>query len=112
MAIKITEKSRDFTKKELYLMTKGAEIKTIKEVPDGTIIDVSGFLYFEDTKDGETAYMLSILNNDGDVFTTQSRTFKESFENIIEIMEDEDFSIKKLSGESKAGRHFVDCTLV
>lgn len=112
MGIKITEKSREFTKKELYLMTHGAEITTVKDVPDGTLIEISGYLYFEDEKDGDTAYLLSILDNDGNVFTTQSLTFKTSFENILEIMEDEPFTIKKVSGESKAGRKFVDCTLV
>lgn len=112
MGIKITEKSREFTKKELYLMTQGAEITTVKDVPDGTLIEISGYLYFEDEKDGDIAYLLSILDNDGNVFTTQSSTFKTSFENILEIMEDEPFTIKKVSGESKAGRKFVDCTLV
>ena len=112
MAITITEKSREFTKKELYLMTQGAEIRTIKEVPDGTVIEISGFLYFDDKKEEETAHLLSILDNDGNVFTTQSKTFKDSFESIVEIMENEPFAIKKVSGQSKAGRHFVDCTLV
>jgi hypothetical protein len=112
MAIKINEKSRDFSKKELYLMTQGAEITTVKDVPDGTVIEISGFLYFDDEKEDDTAHLLSILDNDGNVFTTQSKTFKDSFESIVEIMENEPFSIKKVSGESKAGRHFVDCTLV
>lgn len=112
MAIEIREKSREFTKKELYLMTQGAEITTIKDVPDGTNIEISGYLYFDDRKEEETAHLLSILDNEGNVFTTQSKTFKDSFESIVEIMDDEPFTIKKVSGESKAGRHFVDCTLV
>lgn len=93
-------------------MSQGSEIRTIKEVPDGTHIDVSGYLYFDDKKEEETLHLLSILDNEGNVFTTQSKSFKDSFESIVEIMEGEPFTIKKVSGESKAGRHFVDCTLV
>jgi hypothetical protein len=111
--MRIIEESRQFTKKEKYNMTKGAEIQTIGNLEDGTIFEPNGYLLFEDEKnDGSKVEILSIIDVDGRVYCSQSPTFKKSFEDISEIMDDESFSIKKISGTTKAGREYVDCVLI
>lgn len=115
MSIAIVEmSSMDLTKKELYLMTQAPDIKVIKDVEDGTIIPVKAWCIFEDTKEqtGEVVSLLSILTPDNIAYSCQSATFKRSFNDILTIMEDEAFSIKKFSGTTKAGRPFVNCSLV
>lgn len=108
----IIKTSRDFTAVEKYLMTMNPGIISIKDVPDGTSIDINGYLIFEDEKeDGETSTICSIITEDKTVYSAQSKTFRDSLENMAEIMGDVPFSIIKISGTTKAGRPYVNCTL-
>lgn len=109
--IKVTNKTKEFTAIEKYLMTTAPTIKTVKTLHDGDVIIVAGYLEFVDEKDdGETAELMSIITIDNDVYSTQSETFKRSIKNIESIMQFP-FPVKKISGQSKAGRKFVDCVL-
>lgn len=115
--IKVLCTSRELTKVEQYKMTLGREIMVLKDVPDGTMIDVDAYCEYIDVKDdGSEVRLLSILDKDGQVYSCQSATFRRSFSDICDIMSDGDvydnFSIKKLSGVTKAGRPFIDCALV
>ena len=56
--------------------------------------------------------MLSIMDKDGGVCATNSETFKRDFMNIEELMDGEAYTIEIISGQSKAGREFITCTLV
>lgn len=112
MAFTINTQSKDFTEVEQYLMTLDRGIKSLKKVEDNTSIPVAGYLTFTDEKNnGDTVDILSIITPDNKVFSCQSATFKESFDNICNIMHGKQFSIIKISGTSKAGRPFIDCTL-
>lgn len=119
--MKIIEKSRDFSAKEIYRMTEDRAVVSVKDVADHTILNVNGFLMFEDTNgNGETSEILAIIGADDNgeitVWACQSETFKRSFMNIVEIngesgidIELEPLAIEKLSGTTKAGRDYVDC---
>lgn len=109
--MKIIETSKEFTKVEKYLMTMDASIKTIKDVADDTVIKVAGYLTFVDEKSDGEVELLSIITPEKEVYTCQSATFKTSFHNIAEIMEGDEFAIRKISGTTKAGRPYVDCAL-
>ena len=63
------------------------------------------------TKDGTEADLLSIITVDGKVYSTQSETFKSSLKSIHELMHGKPYAIVIRSGETKAGRPFVDCGL-
>lgn len=109
--ITITNTSKEFTPVEKYLLTVAPTIKTVKTLNDGDVINVAGYLEFIDEKeDGTTAELMSIITTDNAVYSTQSMTFKSSIKNIEAIMQFP-FPVKKISGESKAGRKFVDCVL-
>lgn len=112
MAITINKQSKDFTEVEQYLMTLDRGIKSLKDVKDNTSIPVAGYLTFTDEKEnGDSVDILSIITPDNEVFSSQSSTFKRSFNNITNIMHDKHFSIIKVSGTTKNGRPFIDCAL-
>lgn len=109
--IKVTNQTKEFTEIEKYLMTTAPTIKTVKSLQDGDVINVAGYLEFVDEKeDGTTAELMSIITTDKSVYSTQSVTFKRSIKNIEVVMQFP-FPVKKISGQSKAGRKYVDCVL-
>lgn len=108
----IIKASRDFNKVELYKMTQDQGAASVKDVPDGTILPVSGYLLYEDVNHkGETHELLSVLGEDGTVWTCQSATFKRSLTQMADLFEEEPFSIKKMSGVTKTNKDYVDCCL-
>ena len=113
--MKITFESREFTPTEKYLMTKSPSIISVKNVEDGTILEVKGYLQYEDEdQNGKTSYMTSLIgisNGEQVVWSTQSKTFVVNFVDISEIFDNSDFTIKKISGTTKAGRPYVNCDL-
>ena len=113
--MKITFESREFTPTEKYLMTKSPSIISVKNVEDGTILEVKGYLQYEDEdQNGKTSYMTSLIgisNGEQVVWSTQSKTFVDNFVDISEIFDNSDFTIKKISGTTKAGRPYVNCDL-
>ena len=110
--VTIKETSRDFTEVEQYLMTIAPSIVSMKDVEDGTKINVDGFLIFEDVKEntGEVVEVLSIITPEKNVYSCQSATFKRSVKDIANIMKGA-FTIIKQSGKTKAGRDYINCVL-
>ena len=111
--ITITNTTKEFTNVEKYLLTVAPTIKTVKTLHDGDVINVAGYIEFIDEKeDGTKSGIMSIITTDNAVFSTQSATFKRSIKDIETVMQGHfPFPVKKISGESKAGRKFVDCVL-
>lgn len=108
----IIKASREFNKLEVYKMTQDQGAFAVKNVPDGTVLPVSGYLLYEDVNHkGENQELLSVLGEDGTVWTCQSATFKRSLMQMADLFEDEPFSIKKMSGVTKANKDYVDCCL-
>lgn len=115
--MEITERIGEFSKKEIYKMTKDASIVQMKNVLDESEIEVAKYLTFEDEKEnGEVTTVHSILATDGTAYAYQSKTFDKSLRDIADIMTDgtfnEPFTIRKISGKTKAGRDFINCALV
>lgn len=114
----ITEQSREFSKVEIYKLTMSRDTKSVKDLPDGAKLLVDGYLIYDDVNGkGEDVHMLSVIGTmDGVekpvVWTCQSQTFKQDFADIWSIFNGEEtFTIVKGSGQSKAGRDFVNCSL-
>lgn len=100
----------DYTGKDIYKMTKSNSIKKMSAV-DGTLACV-GFIYYEDEKaDGSTVPILSIENEGGEVYATNSATFIRSFLDIFEMMQELPIDIVVGHAESKKGRPFIYCDL-
>lgn len=111
--ITITNTSKEFTAVERYLLTVAPTIRTVKTLNDGDVINVAGYLEFIDEKeDGTKTELMSIITSDKTVFSTQSVTFKRSIKDIETAMQGYfPFPVKKITGQSKAGRDYVDCVL-
>lgn len=108
----IKEMSREFTKVEKYLMTSAPDIEPLKNIADGESIPVDGYIIFDDIKDnGDVHNIISIITPDKKVYSGQSTTFRQSLKDIESVMEGEKFSIIKISGKTKAGRDYINCTL-
>lgn len=107
----IINKSRELSNQELYLLTMSPKTESVKNHV-GERIDVSAWVVFEDAdkKSGEVRSVLSILNPEGEVFSTISPTFQSDFLDMADIFHNE-FSFEIISGKSRAGRDFVTCSL-
>lgn len=110
--VEILKESREFTEIEKYLMTISPAIKSMKDVADNTSIEVSGVMLFNDIKDDdEPTEIMSIITPENVVYSCQSKTFKRSVYDIMNIMGDKPFAIVKTSGTTKAGRDFINAIL-
>lgn len=107
----ITNKSRELTNQELYLLTMSPKAESVKKHV-GERIDVSAWVVFEDIdkKTGEVHEVLSVLTPDNEVFSSISPTFQNDFLDMAELFHN-DFAFEVISGTSRAGREFVTCAL-
>jgi len=110
--MEIIRTMRDLTKKELYHLTMSDTNISMKDIEDGEVLQVSNFAIYTDiNSDGEEQTLLSMQTDKGYV-ATNSATFRRNFEKIADLFDGEEtLSIKKISGQTKAGRPFVNCTL-
>lgn len=113
--LEIIRKSDDeMSKKDVFILTKNQKIRTVKSLENGTKINVKHWIEFSDVNSGtgEKVEILSMMDNNGECFATNSKSFKEMFFDIVDIMDGENFTIEKLGGKTKAGRDFVTCGLI
>ena len=112
--IEIKETSRELTKVEKYLLTQSPELKSMKDVEDGRVCNVTAWVIFDDIKEesGEVTTILSFMDDDKNSYNTNSATFIRSFKDIVNLFEADDIiPVKKISGKSKNGRTYVNCVL-
>ena len=109
---KLSNPEEEVDKRTTYLMTKNPDMTSIKDVEDGTQLDITHVCRFTDTnKDGVIVEIETYLDASGNVYATQSETFKDDLSDICDIFLGEDVSIIKKSGKTKAGRDYVYCTI-
>lgn len=99
----------------LYRLTKAAAAQ-FQQIEPGTVLDVEEWAIYSDDyrqRDGETGTrdVLSVVTKDGEKYSSISPTVIRSFGEILDIMGEEEFSIVVKSGNSKAGRKFINCEL-
>lgn len=114
----ITKKSGELTIMEQYQLTMSPKIQRIKDCT-GQRFEVAKWCIYEDLdkKSGETKEILSMMTPEGEVFATNSDTFKSDFESILSLLEGAGmagtlFSLEVITGKSKAGRDFFTCAFV
>lgn len=99
----------------VYQMTRGKATVSVNKLDDDQLdqdYPVRAWLVYTDVNSkGEDVEILSVLTESGLVLAAQSKTFKESFFDIVDIVGDRPFSIRVLSGTSKSGRRYMDCDL-
>ena len=106
--------------KERYALTKSPKIQRMSDVV-GSVIAVKAYaLYTDEDKDGNPRDILSLMDQDGDVYATNSVSFIREFADIVSMCEQCDgldltealSSIEIMSGTSKAGRTYLTCAMV
>lgn len=111
--MKIITKSGDLTSKELYDLTLSPNVQKMKDCI-GQTIEVKAWVLYEDVNSKEeTQEILSIVSPDGEIFGTNSGTFKKDFATMISFFNgfgEEIQAINVISGTSKANREFITCT--
>lgn len=110
----IRKSDEEMSKKDIFMMTKNQGIKTVKSLSNGAKINVVHWVEFSDVNadTGEAVDILSMMDENGECYATNSKSFKDMFFDIVDIMEGERFIIEKLGGKTKAGRDFVTCGLI
>lgn len=109
---KLSNPEEEVDKRTKFLMTKNPEIISIKDVADDTQLDITHVCEFVDVnKDGDPVEIETYMDKNGNVYATQSATFRVYFEDIRSIFDGEDISIIKKSDKTKSGRDYVYCTL-
>lgn len=97
-------------KKAVYKLTK-AESQRVQDVEKGLSLPVDKWaVYTEKNNKGEEQTVLAIVSG-GMKVSTISKTFIDSFMEIVDIMEPDPFSIIITGGTSKGGRQYVNCEL-
>ena len=111
----IIYKSREFTPREQYKMTRNADIEKLSE-HNGEVICITGAILFEDEKeDGSVETILSLELDSGIIIATNSATVRRSF-SAIDACYNHTYPIPDViikSGESKkGGRQYYDIALI
>ena len=112
--VKITNKTKEFSKLEAYNMTKSHKLNALKNLESGAKIEVAGVMEWEDINDetGEATTLVSILTTDGVAYVTQSDTFRRDLFDIINIFDGEfPITVEHGIGTSKSGREYHYCTI-
>lgn len=116
---KIIDKSGELTPYDEYDMLESPAIISLKEIEHKSIICIGSWInYMTKDKDGKEIECISIQDaNTGETYSGQSKTFRESFSDIVDRVGDmdpvpENFFIEVLHNTSKSGREFINCALV
>lgn len=98
----------------LYKLTRSKVTKSVNKLSDEELDElypVDAFVEYEDVNSkGEVVTILAIQSGDN-ILAAQSSTFRETFNNIVDIVGDRHFTIAIITGVSKAGRRYMDCDL-
>lgn len=116
---KIIKKSGELTPYEEYDMLESPAIVSLRNIEHKSIIWVGSWVeYLTKDKDEHEIECISIQDvNTGEVYSGQSKTFRESFSDIVNRVKSmepvpENFFIEVLHNTSKSGREFINCALV
>lgn len=108
----IRSKNEKISVKEKYLMTMNPEIWRMRDAEGMTIPVLNWMVYIDKDREGNDQTLLSILSEDNVAYVTNSKTFIEAFDDLLDIFTDNDeeiTAVKVIGGQSKAGRHFITC---
>ena len=116
---KIIEKSGEINAYDEYDLLESPAIVSLKNITHKSIICVGLWVkYITKDKEGHEIECISIQDaNTGESYSGQSKTFRDSFSDIIDRVKSmkpvpENFFIEVLHNTSKSGREFINCALV
>lgn len=115
----IIKSSGNFDTYSEYELIESPAIVSLKNLENKGLICVGAWVkYLTVDNSGNEITCVSVQDaNTGDVFSGQSATFRESFEDIVDRVSDMEevpdmFFIEVLHRTSKSGRDYLNCALV
>ena len=97
-------------KKALYRLTRQPGLN-VKDFEDGQKAHVEAFCLYTDVNSKGTEQTVLTIITDVGKLQTISPTFTQSFLDVHELMDGDDYSIVIRKAKSKGGREFVTCEL-
>lgn len=114
----IAETSKELTAREKLMMEDVTDAFKLNEITDPIIITPAQYavLHVEDEDPDVDPYdKFIVIDNDGNKYTTGSKSFMEAFKKIWNVMseEDEEYQIKvyKVKSQKRDGS-FLTCSIV
>lgn len=112
----------DVTTKEgkmrVFNAKSGASV-SLKNLPDGTVINAVGLLVYSDVIDSygkpQEVTVTNIFDSEGVSYSGVSDTIAKATENLIDLVNDiglEVFPVKIVKAQSRAGNEFLNLQLV
>ncbi len=101
-------------KKAFYRMTESVStsVQAMSDEQYDDTYEVIAYLLYTDTDSkGKEREILTIQTDKG-LFTTVSKTFKDSFFKAADLMAGDPFAIRMFTGVSNSGKTYVDCRMV
>lgn len=101
----------DLTKRDAYRLTKAASVKKMSEAA-GSVLNPTAWVLYEvlDDKTGEMKTVL-VIEADGEMFGTISKTFIKEFCDACEEFDNDPGALKIIEGTTKSGRKYITCEL-
>lgn len=111
--MEIIKNSNNSTKVDLFRMTQGKEVISVKDVADGTDFVATHYCEYKDIDHKGTEKVIFAFISDNKVYATVSETFKTSFYNMLDLFDgkSDSFKFHKISGITKNDKPYVDCDL-
>ena len=101
-------------KKAFYRLTESVST-SVQDMTDDQYDDtydvIAYLLYTDVDSKGKEREILTIQTDKG-LFTTVSKTFKDSFFKAADLMDGDPFAIRMFTGVSNNGKTYVDCRMV
>lgn len=110
MAMTIIEKGGDYTKREIYELTRSPKIQKMSDHV-GDVLQVDRYLLYEDGENKDVPIQILSIGSGETVLATNSPTVIKEFQGIVELMEGDRFAVEIVSGTSKNGRTYLTVAL-
>ena len=108
----IVFQNKDLDVYAVYEHTRASSVQ-LKNVEDGTIIAPEEICVYTDVNNkGEEVTVTSIVDKDGEHYTTNSPNFLRELHAILDLLKDKPFRLRVRKPISKGGRTFITCELV
>ena len=109
-------KTNATTPAEIYNLTMNPQTRKMSDFKGSTIRLTRYCLYEDvDARTDEVKEILTIMDESGTVYGTNSKTFQDDFFKMVELFESMGASVNEIaviSGISKSGREFITCQFI
>lgn len=121
-----TIKSSLTNPREILRITTRDDVVSMKDIPNGTEINMTAFVVQEVTKDrgadanGEVFKTILVRDDQGVIYATRSETFQNKLDDIMQLLNDsgmpvdlenEPLVLRITHQKSRSGNTFVSCAL-